>query len=731
MQNLITFDAQNQVFNLSNENISYLFSLEEGGILSHLYFGKKISGYHGQFKYPRLDRGFSGNLPGSLDRTYSLDSLLQEYSTEGVGDYRVLASIIEHEDGSLSSRFTYQKHEIIAGKPKLAGLPAAYVEDENEAQTLIVTLVDEVSQVKLELLYTIYATRDVITRSVKVVNAGDKSVTLQKIASMQLDMIKDDLEVISLPGAHVNERNIQREKVGYGIKKFASRRGTTSHQMNNFVALVSPKTTEFSGEAYGFDMVYSGNHSFEIQKDQFEQYRLVAGINEEKFAWKLQPNESFQTPEIVMVYAENGLNQMSQTYHALISDRIVRGKHKYQERPILVNNWEATYFDFDEAKLRPIVDEAKKLGIEMFVLDDGWFGKRDDDNSSLGDWHVDQRKFPEGLQGFANYVHQQGLKFGLWFEPEMISYESKLYQAHPDYMLKVPNRQASPARNQYVLDMGRKEVRQNIQAQMEALLDQGFIDYIKWDMNRHLSDVYAADLPADCQGKVMHRYVLGLYELLENLTTKYPNILWEGCSGGGGRFDSGFAYYMPQSWTSDNTDAVARLKIQYGTSLVYPISTMTSHLSAVPNHQTGRITPFETRGNMAMSAVFGYELNLTHMTDEEKQQVKQQVAFYKSIRQLVQFGTFIRLKSPFEQNEVAWMFVAKDQKEALLFTFNILSHAQPGFKYTKLAGLLPEQQYQNVETGEVYYGDELMNIGLYQPVAKQDFTSNYYHFKAL
>jgi alpha-galactosidase len=731
MQHLITFDQENKIFNLSNDKITYLLGIEEGNVLAHIYFGKKVSGYHNQFKYPRLDRGFSGNLPGSLDRTYSLDSLPQEYSSQGVGDYRILAAIIRQENGATASRFVYQGHEILAGKPKLAGLPAAYVKDDAEAQTLKIYLFDEVSQVKLELLYTIYANRAVITRSVKAINEGTQNVTLEKLASLQLDMVKPDLEVLSLPGGHVNERNVQREKVGFGIKKFASRRGTTSHQMNNFIALLEPNASEFSGEVYGFDLVYSGNHSMEVQKDPYGQYRLVAGINDENFAWVLEPTQSFQTPEVVMVYSDQGLNQMSQTYHALIHDRIVRSKFKNQERPILVNNWEATYFDFDESKLRPIVDEAKNLGIEMFVLDDGWFGHRNDDNSSLGDWYLNKSKFSDGLKGFADYVHAQGLKFGLWFEPEMISLDSDLYRAHPDYMLKVPGYQPSPARNQFVLDMGRKEVRQNIQQQMEKLLDQGFIDYIKWDMNRHLSDVYSVALAPNQQGEVLHRYVLGLYEMLEELTTKYDNILWEGCSGGGGRFDSGFAYYMPQSWTSDNTDAIARLKIQYGTSMVYPISTMTSHLSAVPNHQTGRITPFNTRGNMAMSAVFGYELNLTHLTDEEKQQVKQQVAFYKKIRPLVQFGTFIRLKSPFEQNDVAWMFVSKDQKEALLFTFNILADAQPEFTYTKLAGLLADAKYQDVESGAVYYGDELMNIGLYQPVVRQDFSSQYYHFKAL
>lgn len=730
MEKLIEIDEKNKVFHLHNDKISYLFEVEQGGYLGHLYFGTRVFDYHGQLHYPRVDRGFSGNLPGSLERTYSLDSLLQEYSGAGTGDYRTSALDLQNADGSFVVRLTYQGYELLAGKPKLAGLPASYA-TESEAQTLAISLKDEVSDVEVTLFYTIFKELAIIARSVKVTNCGQEPLTLKKVASMQLDLLQQDLEVISLPGAHANERHIQREAVGQGRKVFESRRGSSSHQMNSFIALLDQHATEFAGNVYGFNLVYSGNHSFEVEKDQFEQTRVVVGINDYNFSWQLAPGATFQTPEVLLVFSDKGLNEMSHNYHELLRKHIVRGKFKAKERPILVNNWEATYFDFNEAKLRPIVDEAKALGIEMFVLDDGWFGKRDDDNTSLGDWQVYARKFPKGLKNFADYVHAQGLQFGIWLEPEMISYDSDLYRTHPEYLMQVPKRTPSPSRNQYILDLTQKEVRQNVLKQLSELLDQGFIDYVKWDMNRNISDVYAHALPANQQGEVYHRYILGLYEILEHLTTKYPDILWEGCSGGGGRFDTGFAYYMPQSWTSDNTDALARQTIQYGTSLVYPPSVFTAHVSAVPNHQTGRITPLATRGAVAMSAVFGYELDLTKLTAEEKAAVKKQVATYKQLRPLVQFGDFIRLKDPAKQNQCAWMFVAKDKNEALVFVFDRLASAQPTHTLTKLAGLTANKHYQEQTTKEIFTGSELMNLGFYDPLHRHDFTADMYHFKAI
>jgi alpha-galactosidase len=731
MTDLITFDSAKQVFHLHNKELSYILSIEQGQTLCHLYFGKRVRNYHGELKYPRVDRGFSGNLPGSLDRTFSRDTLPKEYSGAGEMDYHTPATIVRQENGSNALMLKYKNYKIEDGKPKLEGLPAAYVEDEKEAQTLTITLEDELTGLEYDLLYTVYRDVSIITRSVKVRNAGKQSVFLEKVASLQLDFVDKDFDSICLPGAHANERHLERSSVGYGIQKFGSIRGTSSHQMNPFLALADKKTDEFSGDVYGFAFAYSGNHSFEVEKDQLDQTHLVIGINDYNFSWKLDAGSEFQTPEVLMTYSDKGLNKMSQAFHEIIRECIVRSKFKHADRPILVNNWEATYFDFNEEKLKTIVDEAKNLGIEMFVLDDGWFGHRDDDNSSLGDWTIYKKKFPLGLGHFADYVHEQGLKFGLWFEPEMISYDSELYKKHPEYLMHVPGRKPSPSRNQYVLDLTREEVIDDLFEQISAILKEGSVDYVKWDMNRHLSDVYSTSLPKDRQGEVYHRYVLGLYELMERITSAFPDVLFEGCSGGGGRFDAGFAYYMPQIWTSDNTDAVSRLTIQYGTSLVYPISMTTAHVSAIPNHQTGRKTPFETRGNAAMSAVFGYELDLTKMSQEDKDQVKEQVACYKEIRKLVQYGNFYRLKSPIETNQAAWMFVSDDKRDVCVMTFQVLAFAQPCLTKTKLFGLDPELEYENLETHEIFGGDELMELGFYDPVVHQDYTSKMYRFKGI
>lgn len=731
MNQLINYDEKNRVFHLHNDQISYLLAVEDGKTLAHLYFGKAIKNYHGQLRYPRVDRGFSGNLPGSLDRTFSRDSLPKEYSSAGEMDYHTPAAVIRQSDGSNALFLTYEGYKIVDGKPDLEGLPHSFVESKDEAQTLIVTLIDEKSKVKFELSYTIYRNRPVITRSVKVINDGDKKVNIEKVASMQIDFVDRNFESITLPGAHAHERRVERSEINQGIHVYSSHRGTSSHQMNPFMALVDPDTTEFVGDAYGFAFVYSGNHKFEVERDQFAQTHVNIGINDFNFNWELRPTASFQTPEVLMVYSDQGINKMSQAFHSLIHERVIRSKYKNQVRPILVNNWEATYFDFDEKKLHPIVDDAKEMGIEMFVLDDGWFGHRDDDNSSLGDWSVFEKKFPNGLDHFADYVHQQGLKFGLWFEPEMISMDSDLYKKHPDYLMHVPGRLPSPSRNQYVLDLGRKEVRDNIFDQMNNILSSGKIDYIKWDMNRHLSDIYEADLPSARQGEVYHRYVLGLYDLLERVVDTYPNLLIEGCSGGGGRFDAGMAYYTPQIWASDDSDAIDRLSIQYGTSLVYPQSMMTSHVSVSPNEQNGRITPFNTRGVVAMWGNLGYELDLTKMSKEDRQEVKNQVAEYKKIRQVTQYGTFYRLKNAQISNQCAWETVSPDKNEVVLSVVKVMASAQPYLTKTKLVGLDPKKHYEDQASHEVYGGDELMNLGIYDPVEHGDFMAHLYHFKAI
>lgn len=730
-QTYAAFNQETQVFHLHNNEISYIAQIEEDGVLHHLYFGKAVQHYTGNKNYLRRDRGFSGNVPGNAERAYSKDTLPQEYSSHGSMDYRLPASIIRRENGSNLHDLRYFDYRIEAGKPELKGMPQAYVLNEEEATTLVIVLKDRDQDIYVELAYTIYHERPVITRSAKVLNKTSEKIVLEKIASMQMDLSNSGVydEVISLPGAHLRERQINRDSIHSGIQSFESRRGASSHHMNSFIALVNHDTNEMSGPAIGMHLVYSGNHAFELEKDQIDQVRVLAGINDYNFSWELSSNEEFQTPEVILTYSDQGLNGMSGSLQHLLRERVARGEHRLKERPILVNNWEATYFDFDSKKIEQIVDEAADLGIEMFVLDDGWFGHRDSDNSSLGDWFEYEGKLKDGLKGIADYVHEKGLQFGVWFEPEMISVDSKLYEEHPDYLMQEPNRTPSSSRDQHLLDMGRKEVRQNIEKQMCRILDEVPIDYIKWDMNRSLSDVYSIELSAENQGETAHRHILGVYELMENLIARYPKILWEGCSGGGGRFDAGFLYYMPQSWPTDNTDAVERLKIQYGTSLAYPISSMTAHVSAVPNHQTGRITSLKTRGDVAMSGVFGYELDLTEMSEEEKIIVKEQVQQYQTIRPLVQFGDFYRLNSPFEGNLTAWMFVSVDKTEALVMMARTLASAQPVFHEVFLTGLDETARYQDQATEQQYYGDELMNLGVNVPDFYGDFQTALLHIK--
>ncbi len=732
-KNFILFDEKSRVFHLRNTFLSYLIKIEESNVLAHIYFGKPVKQYKDNKNYPRRDRGFSGNIPLNPDRSLSKDTLPQEYSSHGSMDFRTPASIIQRKNGSDLLDLRYDSHYITDGKPDIEGLPQTYVLDKSEAQTLVISLKDRETAIYFDLFYTIFSDRAVITRSVKIRNETRETIKLEKAASFQLDFAHTRRfdEVIALPGAHVNERQISRQSLLSGTKVFESRRGTSSHHMNNFIALVHHHTTENTGEAIGLQFVYSGNHSFELEKDQINQLRVVGGINSHCFSWELNANQSFQTPEMILSYSSQGLNKMSQIHHELLRERIARGRHQFAERPILVNNWEATYFDFNSEKIKAIIDEAKELGIEMFVLDDGWFGKRDADNSSLGDWFEYKGKLTNGLREIADYAHSKGLKFGLWFEPEMISIDSELYRTHPDFLMQVPGRMPSASRSQHVLDFTRLDVRQTIEKQMRKILDTIPLDYIKWDMNRSLSDIYSITLDPLRQGEVAHRYMLRLYELLEHLTADYPEILWEGCSGGGGRFDAGFIYYMPQSWTSDNTDAVERMKIQYGTSFAYPISSITAHVSAVPNHQTGRSTSLKTRGETAMSAVFGYELDLTKLSPEEKKQVKEQIISYQTIRPVIQYGHYYRLASPFEENIVAWMFVSPKQDEAIVFLGRILASAQPAFHEVYLLGLDDEALYQEQTSKRLFSGAELMTVGLYFPDFQGDFQTELLHFKKL
>lgn len=722
----ILVNKQSNIFHLKNDTMSYVIKVEEQGLVSHQYVGSPLVSYEGGRNYPRVDRSFSPNFYAAEDRLYSRDTLPQEFSSYGSGDFRTTGVKVKQANGSNVVDFRFDSYELLDGKPPLEGLPHFY---SDQAKTLIIKLKDRlINGLTLCLLYSIFP-EGAIVRSTKILNNSQECLTIEKIDSLQLDFVDADYELVSLPGAWANERQLKREPLESGIKMLRSERGSSSHQQNPFGALLRKETNEFQGEVFGFSLVYSGSFQFTFEKEQYDQLRLNIGMNEQQFSWELQPNASFQTPEVIMVYSDQGLNGMSAVFHQMTKDCLLRGKYKKKERPILVNNWEATYFDFDEGAINQLIDEAGDLGIELFVLDDGWFGKREDDRTSLGDWEINEQKLPNGLTKMIAHGAERKVAFGLWFEPEMVSEDSHLFRNHPEWVLQVPGREKSRSRDQFVLDFSRKDVREHIYQKMQVILSQNEISYVKWDMNRHLSEVYSVGRLSANQGETHHRYVLGLYDFLEKLTTEFPKVLFESCSGGGGRFDLGMLYYMPQTWTSDNTDAVARLKIQYATSLLYPTVTMGAHISDVPNHQTQRITSLEMRGHVAMSGTFGYELDLTAISKEEKQEISQQITFYKQHRQLIQYGQFYRLLSPFEGNDCAWMFVSPDQSQCLVFYYNVLERASAPFHILKLAGLSESAVYTNQELGS-FSGSELMCSGFYTSVIKKgDFRSECYYFE--
>src|SRR5690625_1206549 len=724
----ILYNELDRTFHLQTKESSYVMQIVNEGYLAHIYWGKQVKQARIPIALRYRDRGFSGN-PNKEDRAFSLDTLPQEFPAYGNTDFRNPAIQLVCPDGSRITDFRYDSHSITKGKPNLEGLPATYVEDSDEAETLTITLKDDEIDVSVHLQYTVYHELDVLTRSVQIENNGTDAVTLSKIASMNVDMRDTDFEMINLPGAHVRERDIERLPLRRGTQSVSSTRGSSSHHQNPFIALVRPNTTEEVGEAYGFSFVYSGNFDATVEVDQTMQTRVNMGINSFDFSWLLEQGKTFQTPEVVMVYSATGIGEMSRTYHTLYRERLCRGDYRDKERPILINNWEATYFDFNEQSILNIAEKAKQTGIELFVLDDGWFGKRDDDTSSLGDWIVDTNKLPNGLASLASEIKEKGMQFGLWFEPEMISPNSDLYREHPDWCIHVPNRRRSESRNQLVLDFSREDVCKEITKRITTILESAPISYVKWDMNRNMTEMGSSLLPKHRQKEMAHRYMLGLYAVMEELTTRFPDILFESCSGGGGRFDPGMLYYMPQVWTSDNTDAISRLRIQYGTTLVYPVSSMGAHVSVVPNHQVGRITPLKTRGDVAMDGNLGYELDVTKLAAEELETISQQVTLYKSIRQTIQFGDLYRLVNPFEQQNYGTIHVSPDKTEAVLIYVHVLAEANGPFHSVKLAGLDADKDYQIIETGEIYGGDELMHMGLNVPYPEEDFTSILWRLK--
>jgi alpha-galactosidase len=729
---VIHFDAQQRVFHLQTERSSYLVQILRDGYLVHLHWGGRVQQYHGGNAPVHLDRGFSP-CPDEADRTFSPDSFPQEYPTFGTGDFRTPACQVLREDGSTLGDLRYLSHRIKAGKPALEGLPSVYTEDAAEAQTLEIDLQDPADGVCVTLSYTVLRDFDVITRSVRFHNGGKAPVRLLRALSASVDFRDADFEWLTLNGAHVRETQVHRAPLHPGVQSVESRRGHSSHQHHPFQALLRPGTDERQGEAYGFSLVYSGNFLAQAEVDQFGTLRTNLGINPFDFGWLLEPGASFQTPEAVLAYSNQGLGGLSLTYNRLYRTRLCRGFWRDAERPVLVNNWEATYFNFDANKIEALAVSAQKVGIELVVLDDGWFGQRDNDLSSLGDWVVDKRKLPNGLEDLAQRVTALGLKFGLWFEPEMVSPDSDLYRAHPDWCLHVPHRRRTVSRNQLVLDLSRPEVCDYLIDAVSQVLASAPIGYVKWDMNRHMTEVGSAALPPDRQRETAHRYMLGLYRVLEAITQRFPHVLFESCSGGGGRFDPGMLHYMPQTWTSDNTDAVCRLSIQYGTSLVYPASAMGSHVSAVPNHQVHRSTPLRMRGHVAMSGNLGYELDLTRLPQAELDEIAAQVGFYKEVRGLVQFGDFIRLQSPFDAsnrgNETSWMFVDSQQHRALVMHAVVQCQPQQAVRSLRLRGLNASARYRELDSGRVYGGDELMQIGLPLPLVQGDHQSWMWRFE--
>ncbi len=705
-----------RLIHLRNDRISYIMGIMEPGILTHLYFGKRLESFRPESilrRYGlkdeelRLKKGILNNVP-------------LEYPSWGLGDMREGSLIARAADGGASCDLRFRDAEAADGKYRLDGLPSAYGEN---AKTLRVRLYDEKLRMRVTLLYAVFEDCDVITRSAVIENQGSEAIELERAASLCLELPDDRYDLITLSGAWARERAVYRRRICPGEMSVSSLRGASSHITSPFAALARPETSESQGEVYGAALVYSGSFYMGAQVDSNGAVRLQGGLNDRHFSWKLDAGETFTVPEGVLVYSDCGLDGMSAQFHTLCANHIVRGKWAKAPRPILLNNWEATYFAFDEEKLLSIAKKAAETGIELFVLDDGWFGHRDDDHSSLGDWFVYEKKLPDGIRHLSDRIHEMGLKFGLWFEPEMISPDSDLFRKHPDWAMQFQGREHVEGRNQLILDLSNPEVCEHVYQMMAGHLREDGIDYIKWDMNRNFTNPGSMRLPPDRMKEFPHRYMLGLYSILSRLTEAFPEVLFESCSGGGGRFDLGMLSFMPQTWCSDNTDAISRCRIQWGTSYVFPPFSMGAHVSAVPNHQTGRITPINTRINVAMSGCFGFELDLNRLTEEEIAQVRAAVVRIKEVREILLYGEFHRLSSPYEGHDTAWITVSKDHKRAILMLTRDLAQPNANAPMIRLRGLDAQKTYRVLETGEVYRGDELMNSGITPELPKGDAAS--------
>ena len=724
----IRYDDVNRVFELDTDNTSYRIGIaDDEGFVGHIYYGRKIRSQQcGQFL--RTWEGPFVPSTNNRERCSFLDTFPTEYSGNGIGDYRESCIAVKTITGSRTTDLMYESYDIIDGKPELEGLPASFAGDEM-VQTLILHMADKGDGLEVDLLYSVFECEDVITRSVKVRNNGDKDIRLTKVYSACIDMDDEDFEMLTLHGSWARERQMERRSIAYGKQSVSSLRGESSHQDHPFMAWMTKGSNQASGDVYGMHFVYSGNFIAQIEKSQFDSIRAVMGIHSEGFEWLLTPGDEFVAPEVVLTYSHNGIGQMSRNLHDFYREHLIRSKYLHQKRPVLINNWEATYFDFDTDKLLAIAKSAAEHGIEMLVMDDGWFGHRNDDTTSLGDWFVNENKIKGGLKHLVDEVNKLGLKFGIWMEPEMISPDSELYRKHPDWAFSVPERTATLSRNQYVLDLSRKEVRDYVYECVYKVISSANIEYVKWDMNRQLTDIGSMEFTGDRQGELAHRYVLGVYELQERLVRDFPDLLLENCSGGGARFDPGMLYYSPQIWCSDDTDAIERLSIQEGTELIYPLSTIGAHVSDCPNHTVGRTTPFMTRAHVALAGTFGYELDITKISDEERMVIPEQVALYHKYNDLVREGDYYRIAS-YRENGLydCWMVVAKDKSEALVTYVQVLGKPNVHSRKIKLLGLDEAADYRLDGTDKVYGGDLLMNAGLLIEKMCGDYMSRLYHF---
>lgn len=731
----IFYNEKDKAFKLRANNTDYMMKVCEEGYLAHVYYGNKVPDEDLTYLL-RLDESPFTPATNDRDRASFMDTLPFEYPCFGLGDYRESAFKIMDANGMSTCDLRYVSHKMYEGKPKLEGLPATFATEESGCSTLEITMYDKYADIEVVLIYTAFDKLDVITRSAVITNKSEKPFKITRALSACVDFDTDKMDMITLNGSWARERAVERCRLHHGKQLVDSCKGESSHQNNPFVALCDNNADEDKGEVFGFNFVYSGNFYAQAEVTQHKKTRFLMGINPLDFEWLLEKGESFACPEVVMVHSDEGIGKMSRTFHDLYRNNLIRGEYKDKRRPILINNWEATYFNFDTDKLIDIAKEASKLGIEMLVMDDGWFGHRDSDNSSLGDWFVYEKKLKGGLKYLVDEVNKLGMKFGIWFEPEMISPDSELYKAHPDWAIQIKGRPLTLCREQYVLDYSRKEVRDHVYGMMKKILDSANIEYIKWDMNRQLTEVGSATLPAERQRELWHRYVLGVYDLMDRLTTDYPHILLENCSGGGARFDPGMLYYSPQIWCSDDTDAIERLKIQHGTSMCYPCLAMGAHVSDCPNHTVGRNTPFKTRGHVAMVGTFGYELDVTRIPQEDRDAIPAQIKEFNKFNKLVRTGDHYRIGNMFEDNTWdAWEFVAKDKSEALFEFVQVLGRPNERSRRIKLKGLEADAYYyEESEPDKKISGAALMNAGI--NIAKMwngdglygDFCSKILHF---